>query len=153
MAEYSANALQTVDPGESVVFTASPNPCQMGLILHRDETGDFSLSGWAPNNSGCGCRCRNNDTVIYDACFGANIAVPTGETVGEISVAIAIGGTTIPYSEMIVTPAAVEEFFNVSRCIGVPIWKNCCQTVSVRNTSTIPILVQNANIKFTRPDL
>ena len=153
MAEYSANALQTVPPGDSVVFTGSPNPCQMGLVLHRDETSDFSLSGWSPNRSGCGCRCNQNDTVIYDVCFGANSAVPTGETVGEISLAITVGGATIPYSTMIETPAAVEEFSNVSRCIGVPIWKGCCQSVSVRNTSDIPILVQNANIKFTRPDL
>ena len=152
MAEYSANALQTVNPGEEVVFTGSPSPCTMGLVLHRDETGDFNLSGWSPRNS-CGCGCQNSGSVNYDVCVGANIAVPTGETVGEISIAIAVGGSTIPYSQMIVTPAAVEEFFNVSRCVGVPIWKNCCQTVSVRNTSSIPILVQNANIRFTRPDL
>lgn len=54
---------------------------------------------------------------------------------------------------MIVTPAAVEEFFNVSVSKTIPIWNGCCQTVSVRNTSEIPILVQNANITFSRPDL
>jgi len=54
---------------------------------------------------------------------------------------------------MIVTPAAVEEFGNVSRAINVQVWKGCCETVSVRNTSEIPILVQNANIIFSRPDL
>ena len=150
MAEYSANALQTVNPGEEVVFTGSPSPCQMGLVLHRDETGDFNLSGWSPRS---GCPCQSSGSVTYDTCFGANIAVPTGETVGEISLAITVGGSVIPYSQMIATPAAVEEFFNVSRCVGVPIWKGCCQNVSVRNTSTIPILVQNASIRFTRPDL
>jgi hypothetical protein len=54
---------------------------------------------------------------------------------------------------MIVTPAAVEEFFNVSRATTVPIWRNCCQTLTVRNTSNIPILMQQANIIFSRPDL
>jgi len=85
--------------------------------------------------------------------FGANIAVPTGETVGPISVAITLDGTTIPASTMIVTPAAVEEFFNVSRAINAQVWKGCCQTLSIRNTSDIPILVQNANVIFSRPDL
>jgi hypothetical protein len=35
----------------------------------------------------------------------------------------------------------------------VPIWRNCCQTLTVRNTSNIPILMQQANIIFSRPDL
>ena len=57
MAEYSANALQTVNPGETIVFTESPDPCRRGLVRHRDGTGNFLLSGWVPN-IGCGCRCR-----------------------------------------------------------------------------------------------
>jgi len=85
--------------------------------------------------------------------FGANIAIPTGGTPGSISLAIQIDGSTIPSSTMIVTPAAVEDFFNVSRAINVPIWRGCCESVAVRNTSDQPILVQNANILFSRPDL
>lgn len=152
MAEYSANALQTVNPGETVTFTETEVPCQRGFVKHREGSGDFLLSGWVPN-TGCGCRCNQQSSAIYDVGFGANIAVPTGETVGAISVAVAINGTTIPTSTMIVTPAAVEEFFNVSTNKAVPIWNGCCQTVSIRNTSEIPILVQNANITFSRPDL
>ena len=67
--------------------------------------------------------------------------------------AIMIDGATIPSSQMIVTPAAVEEYFNVSRAINVPIWRGCCESVSIRNTSDQPILVQNANVLFDRPDL
>lgn len=93
------------------------------------------------------------NTVNYDAEFGANIAIPTGGTVESISVAITVDGATVPSSQMIVTPAAVEEFFNVSRSVAIPIFKGCCETVAVRNTSEQPILVQNANIKFSRPDL
>jgi hypothetical protein len=51
---------------------------------------------------------------------------------------------------MQVTPAAVEQFFNVSRAVNAQIWNGCCETVTVRNTSEIPILVQNANIIFSR---
>jgi hypothetical protein len=143
MAEFSANALQTVNPGESIVFTENPVPCTKGLVRHRDGTGAFLLSG--RSNNCCPCR-----SVNYLVDFGANIAVPTGETVGSISVAITIDGATIPGSEMIVTPAAVEEFFNVSRAINAKIWNGCCESVSIRNTSEIPILVQNANVIFTR---
>ena len=151
MAEYSANAVQTVAPGETIVFTQSPVPCKRGFVRHRDDTGNFLLSGYVPPTYGCAC-CRNN-SANYLVDFGANIAIPTGGTVGEISVSIAIDGTTIPSSTMIVTPAAVEQYFNVSRAINAQIWKGCCETISVRNTSDQAILVQNANIIITRPDL
>ena len=152
MAEYSANALQTVNPGETVVFTESPDPCQRGLVRHRDGTGTFLLSGWTPNRGGCCCK-NTNSSADYLIDFGANIAVPTGSTVGAISVALVIDGATVPASQMIVTPAAVEEFFNVSRAINVKVWNGCCESVAIRNTSDIPILVQNANVIFSRPDL
>lgn len=149
MAEYSANAVQTVNPGESIIFTETPVPCNRGFVKHREGSGNFLLSGWTPRKS-CGCR---NNSASYLVDFGANIAVPTGETVGEISVAIELDGSTIPASTMRVTPAAVENYFNVSRAINAQVWAGCCETITVTNTSTIPILVQNANIIFSRPDL
>ena len=152
MAEYTAIAVQTINPGESVIFTATTSPCRRGLVRHSDGTAGFLLSGWLPNNSSCPC-CNNNGSAEYLVDFGANIAIPTGGTVGEISVAIAIDGGTVPASTMIVTPAAVEEYFNIARNITVDIFNGCCQTVTVRNTSDQPILMQYANIRFTRPDL
>lgn len=149
MAEYSANAIQIVNPGESVVFTEAPVPCERGLVRHRDDTGSFLLTGWVPAKYGCGCK--KSATYLVD--FGANISIPEGGTVGPISLAIAIDGTTIASSEMIVTPAAVDQYFNVSRAVNAQIWKGCCETVSVRNTSNQPIQVQDANIIFSRPDL
>jgi hypothetical protein len=153
MAEYSANAVQTVNPGETVVFTETSDRCERGFVRHRDGSGSFLLSGFVPNSGrGC-CCCRNRKNANYLVDFGANIAVPTGETVGPISVALTIDGSTVPATTMIVTPAAVEEFFNVSRAANIDIWNGCCESVAVRNTSDIPILVQNANILFSRPDL
>ena len=148
MAEYSANAVQIVNPGESIIFTDSPVPCKRGLVKHRDGSGNFLLSGWAPNR---GCCCVKAANYLVD--FGANISIPEGGTVNPISVSIAIDGSTIPTSQMIVTPAAVDEYFNVSRAINVEIFKGCCETVTVRNTSNQPIQVQNANVILTRPDL
>ncbi len=152
MAEYSANAVQTVNPGETIIFTEAPVPCNRGLVRHRDDTGNFLLAGYVPNN-GCRCRCCRDNSAQYLIDFGANIAIPTGGTVEPISVAITIDGSTIPSSTMIVTPAAVEQYFNVSRAINAQIWRGCCETIAVRNTSTQPILVQNANIILSRPDL
>ena len=152
MAEYSNASVQTVNPGESVVFTVTDVPCERGFVRHRDGTGMFLLAGYVPPQYGV-CACRRKKTANYFVDFAANIAVPTGQTVGPISLAVTIEGATIPSSTMIVTPAAVEEYFNVSRAIDIDVFKNCCETVSIRNTSTIPILVQNANINFSRPDL
>lgn len=147
--EYSNNAVQTVNPGESVIFTNSPVPCSRGLVRHRDDTGNFLLKGNVRRSS-CGC-CPATANYLVD--FGANVAIPTGGTVGEIDLAIAVDGGTIPTTEISVTPAAVEEFFNVSDATIVPIWRGCCQTLTVRNVSDQPILVRNANIIFSRPDL
>ena len=152
MSEYTSNAVQIVNPGESVIFTETPVPCKRGFVRHRDDSGNFLLSGWVPNRCGCGCK-NQNGVANYLVDFGANISIPEGGTVGAISVAIAIDGSTIPASTMIVTPAAVNEYFNVSRAINVEVWRGCCETVTIRNTSDQPIQVQNANVIFSRPDL
>lgn len=148
MAEYSANAVQIVNPGESIVFTDTPVPCRRGFVRHREGSGNFLLSGWTP---AAPCRCNKSANYLVD--FGANISIPEGGTVGEISVAIALDGSTIPATQMIVTPAAVDDYFNVSRAVNVDIWRGCCETVTIRNTSDQPIQVQNANVIFSRPDL
>ena len=85
--------------------------------------------------------------------FGANIAIPTGGTVGSISLALTLDGATLPTTQMTVTPAAVEEYWNVSDATILGVWRGCCQTLTVRNISDQPILVQNANIIFSRPDM
>lgn len=151
IAEYTAIAQQTINPGETVIFTETAEPCRRGFIRHRDGTGNFLLSGQMPYNFGC--RCGQNNSAEYLVNFGANIAIPTGGAPGAISIALQIDSATLPSSIMIVTPAAVEEFFNVSRAINADIWRGCCETVSVKNISDQPILMQNASIAFSRPDL
>lgn len=150
MSEYTANAVQIVNPGESVVFTDTPVPCMRGFVRHREGSGNFLLSGWVPSR-GCSCCSRKSANYLVD--FGANISIPEGGTVEEISVAVAIDGSTIPASTMTVTPAAVDEYFNVSRAINAEVWRGCCETITIRNTSEQPIQVENANIIFSRPDL
>lgn len=142
MAVFSADAAQIINPGEDAIFSTVVEPCMRGFIRHRNQTGSFLLSGASA------CRCKR--TVDYVVDFGANIAISEGGTVEPISVAITLDGSTIPASEMIVTPAAAGEYFNVARQIDADVWTGCCETVTVRNTSSQPILMQNATIGINR---
>lgn len=149
MAEWSANAVQTVNPGEAVIFTDNPVPPETDLVRHRDGTGAFLLSG-VLTRPYFGCPCKKPKYSKYHVVFSANIAVPTEETAGEIGVATQIDGTTIPSSSAVATPAATEEFFNVCSEVDAQIWLGCCESVSIVNNSTIPILVRNANLTIGR---
>ena len=148
--EYSANALQTVAAGGSIIFTESPVPCNRGLIYHREESGLFRLA--SPSVMGSGYRpgcCCDMPTANYEVAFHANIQIPTGGTVGPISLAVYVDGDVDPSSTMTVTPAAVEDPFNVGADIIVAVpWICRCSSVSVRNIGTDPIEVLNANIVF-----
>lgn len=151
MAEYSANAVQTVQPGGFAVFTATVASCDMGLIQHEDDTPLFSLSGWRSNNNNC-C-CRRNRSVLYDTTVNMNVALAEGATVAPISVVLAVGGVAYPLSEMDSTPAAVQEFNHIGTELSLPILNGCCQYVAVQNTSTQPIDIKNLVIKFGRSDI
>lgn len=134
MAEYTNAALQVVQPSQNVLFTETP-VCGSKCITHRDGSGIVTLRGTTN-------QCR----ALYRVSFGANIAIHTDGTVGAISVAISIDGEPLAASTAIVTPAAVLNFFNVSLDTFVCVPAGCCVTVSVENTSTQAINVQNANI-------
>lgn len=147
-AEYSANAVQTVPVGGSVIFTESPVPCNRGLVYHREDSGIFRLANKFFRQNVMNCWRRNTN---YEVAFHANIAIPEGETAPAdgIQLAITIDGDTDPSSTMISDVTVVETFDNVGSDIIVTVPCMCsCSSVSVRNTSTIPILVQNANIIF-----
>lgn len=149
MCEFTAVAVQTVNPGETVVFTETSKACNRGFVRHRDDTGSFLLAGYVPN-TGCQCQNKGADYLVE---FGANVAIPTGGTVGEIAIALSVDGATVPAATMRVTPSAVNEYFNVSCACSVDVWNGCCETLAIRNIGTDPILVQEANIVISRPDL
>ena len=136
--EIIAVATQTVAENQNVLFTDSIT-CGNCSITHRDGSGLVTLRGTTNQ-----CRAR------YKVTFGGNIAVPTGGTVEAISLALAIDGEALGSSTMIVTPAAVEEYFNVFGAMFVDVPKGCCLTASIQNISTQPILVQNANLIIER---
>lgn len=136
--EIIANALQTVGVNQNVLFTDTV-VCGNCSMNHRDGSGLVSIKG---NTNQCRAR--------YRVSFGGNIAIPTGGTVEAISLAIAIEGEAVPSTTMIVTPAAVEEFFNVFSAIFLDVPRECCMTVSVKNISTQAIEIQNANLIIER---
>ena len=136
--EIIANELQTVLAGANVQFTDTVVPGK-ACTMHRPGSGLVSLRGLTDQ-----CRAR------YKISFGGNIAVPTGGTVGAISLAVAIDGEAIASTTMTVTPAAVEEFFNVFGTVYLDIPRGCCSQISVRNVNTQAIEVQNANLIIER---
>lgn len=143
-AEYSYGLVQTVATNGSVIFNESP-VIGDNRIYHRDGSGVFRLA--SPRIMGCKRSCCRDPKAIYRISFGGNIAVPTGGTVGEIGLAVFIDGEVDPSGIMLYTPAAVEEFGNVSVDVLIEVpWICGCGSVSIRNTGSEPILVQNSNI-------
>ena len=143
MAEYLANAEQSVSLNNPVLFTASI-PCTKGYVYHEDETGIFILRG-----------ITNNCFARYQVTFNGNIAIPTGGAVSPIAVALTVNGEPRPTSTAIFTPAAVETYGNVTSTAVVTVPKGCCFTLSVRyvaadDTPTPTINVQNSNLTITR---
>ena len=136
--ELTANALQTVEANQNVLFTDTV-VCGSCSILHRDGSGLVTLRGITNQ-----CRAR------FKVTFGGNVALPAGGTVEAISLAIAINGEPVASTTMIITPAAVEEFSNVFTAIYLEVPANCCSQISVRNISTQAIDVQNANLIVER---
>lgn len=149
MAEYVYNPIQLVQPNQPVILNASI-PCNRGYVYHREGSGIVTLRGITNN------PCAN--FARYQVTFNGNIAVPTDGTVGPIAIALAIDGEPILTSRAIVTPAAVDEYFNVTSTAIITVPKGCCFNVSVENVSfgataadtPTAINVQNANLVVSR---
>lgn len=149
MAEFTYNPIQLVQPNQNIIFNTTIG-CQKGYVLHRNESGLVTLRGIVNNPYNCFAR--------YQCTFNGNIAVPEGGTPGEIAIALAIDGEPILTSRAIVTPADVDEYFNVTSTAFITVPKGCCMTCSVENVSSgatvadpaPAINVQNANFVITR---
>lgn len=148
MAEYFANAEQLVGLNSPVLFTASI-PCTKGCVYHEDETGIFVLRG-----------ITNNCFARYQVTFNGNVALPEDAAeVVPIALAIAVQGEPRATSRAIFTPAAVDEFGNLTSTAIVTVPKGCCFSMSVRAVSgsddptvtpATAINVVNANLVIDR---
>ena len=137
--EITANAVQEVAAANNVIFTDTAVQGNSSMV-HREGSGLVKLRGLTT----CQQRAR------FKIFFSANIALPTGGTAGPISLAISVDGEPVATTTMTVTPAAVEEFFNVYSSIFIDVPRGCCNSISIRNISNIPINVQNANLIIER---
>jgi hypothetical protein len=149
--EFLYNEVQSVALNTPVLFRASI-PCTRGYVYHEDETGNFILRGIVNNQ----CNCFAH----YQVTFNGNIAIPDGGTVTPIAISITVNGEPRLTSRAIYTPAAVDEYGNVTSTAIIKVPKGCCFSLSVEyvsgitddpaTTPTPVISVQNANLTITR---
>lgn len=139
MPEFTNANVQTVAVGQNVLFTETPVGCSRGYVTHREGSGLATLRGITSQ-----CRAR------YKVTFGGNIAIPTGGTAGPISVALAVNGEALNSAVATVTPAAVEEYFNVFASAYIDVDKGCCLSVAVKNISSQAVNVANPNLIVER---
>lgn len=140
MAEYTNSVVQTVIANNNVTFdTEIIDGCN--CIYHRAGSGIVTL----------GAKCTNKCKQRFLVSFSGNIAIPTGGTIGEISLGVSIDGEPITALIMAVTPTAVGAYNNVAvsgyvevpKCIG-------SLTIAVENTSGQSILVANPNLSIVK---
>ena len=148
MAEYLHNEVQSVALNNPLLFDNSI-PCGKSYIFHENETGIFILRG-----------CTNNCFARYSVTYNGNISIPEGGAVTPIAIAISVNGEPRPTSTAIFTPAAVDEYGNVTSTAIITVPRGCCFSVSVRYidatvadpavTPTPSINVQNSNLVINR---
>lgn len=147
-AEYLANAPQLVALNGPIIFTASI-PCTKGYVYHEDETGIFILRGITCN------QCF----ATYRVTYNGNVAIPEEGELTPIAVAITVNGEPRLTSRAIYTPAAVDEFGNLTSTAIIKVPRGCCFSLSVdyvqaTDDPTIAptplITVQNSNLVIDR---
>lgn len=134
MAEYTNSNIVTVAAGQNVPLTETA-AAGKSCIVHREGAGIVTLRGLTNQ-----CKAR------YKVSFGANIAIPTGGAVEAITIALAVNGEPLTSATATVTPAAVENYFNIFVAAFVEVPRGCCVAVAAENTSAQAVLFANANL-------
>ena len=149
--EFLYNPVQSVALNAPILFDVSI-PCTRGYVYHEGQTGNFILKGANTSN-----RCTQ--FAQYQVTYNGNIAIPEGGTVAPIAVAITVNGEPRLTSRAIFTPAAVEDFGNVTSTAIVKVPRCCCFSLSVDavpattdpTVTPAPVIeVQNSNLTITR---
>lgn len=138
MAEFTSTTTQTVAAGQNLPLTETAIK-GTNCINHRAGAGNVTLRGLT-----------NQCKALFKVSFGGNIAIPTGGTVGAISVALAVGGEALNSATAIATPAAVDQYSNIFTAVFVEVPRGCCVTVALENTSAQAINIANSNLIVER---
>lgn len=126
--------IQLVGTGDSVLFS-STRVMTGCAVRHEEGSGRFVVL----------------KPGIYRVTANADIAVPTGGTVGPISIGLSQDGEGVIGTEGTVTPTVVDAYFNVAITSLVRVYGPCGNSVvSLVNTSDIDINVENASIVIDR---
>lgn len=148
--EFLKNEIQEVALNAPILFDTSI-PCNRGYVYHESETGNFILRGIVNNQ----CNCFAH----YQVTFNGNIAIPEGGAVTPIAIALTVNGEPRLTSRAIFTPAAAEDFGNVTSTAIIKVPKGCCFSLSVDSipattdptVTPAPVIeVQNANLTIAR---
>ena len=139
MAEYlTRDQVESVALNQAIPFIDSIR-CNKGCVFHQNGTGIFVLRG-----------ITNNCFARYVVEFTGNIAIPEGGAVTPIATAIVVSGEQRIGSRAIFTPAAVDEYGNVTSRAVVDVPRGCCFTVAVEyvngtvnDPATVPTPVIN----------
>ena len=129
MAEFTST-IQQVAAGQNAILDT--DVIKSRCVSHRTGSGLICVE-----NSGCDCR-----PARYKVFVKANIAIPTGGTVGPISLGIALNGEIVQSSIATVTPAAVGDEFSVATEEIINAGK-CPVNIAVRNPNTQTIEISN----------
>jgi hypothetical protein len=128
MAEYlTRDSVENVALNTSIPFLDSI-PCPNGCVVHNSGSGIFILRGNAAGT---------NRFTRYELEFTGNISIPTGGEVTPIATAIVISGESQQGSRSITTPAAVDQYGNVTSRATIDVPKCCCITISVEYVSGV----------------
>jgi len=150
MAEYVYNELQSVVLNGPLLFNDSI-PCKKNYVYHESGQGIFILRGIV--------NCQNACFATYRVTYNGNVAIPTGGAVTPVAVALTVNGEPRLTSRAIYTPAAVEEYGNLTSTAIIKVPRGCCFSLSVEYvpasedptvTPTPIITVQNSNLVVDR---
>lgn len=129
MAEFTST-IQQVAAGQNAVLDT--DVIRSRCVSHRTGSGLICV-----DNSGCDCK-----PARYKVFVKANISIPTGGTVGPISLGIALNGEIVQSSIATVTPAAAGDEFSVATEEIINAGK-CPVNIAVRNPNTQTIEISN----------
>lgn len=127
MAEFTST-IQQVAAGQNAILDT--DVIKSRCVSHRTGSGLICV-----DNSGCDCK-----PARYKVFVKANISIPTGGTVGPISLGIALNGEIVQSSITTVTPAATGDEFSVATEEIVNAGK-CPVNIAVRNPNTQTIQI------------
>ena len=129
MAEFTST-IQQVAAGQNAVLDT--DVIRSRCVSHRTGSGLICV-----DNSGCDCK-----PARYKVFVKANISIPTGGTVGPISLGVALNGEIVQSSIATVTPAAAGDEFSVATEEIINAGK-CPVNIAVRNPNTQTIQVSD----------